>query len=42
MSKKYETPNVNIQYFKVEDRLTSDIENQWSMTLDQDTEIGDW
>lgn len=42
MSKKYETPNVNIQYFEVEDRLTSDIENQWSMTLDQDTEIGDW
>lgn len=42
MRKKYETPNVNIQYFEVEDRLTSDIENQWSMTLDQDTEIGDW
>ena len=42
MNKKYEAPQLKVQYFDVADRLTSDIEDVYSQIFDADTEIGDW
>ena len=42
MNKTYQIPQMNIQYFNVKDRLTSDVEDVYSQVFDADTEIGDW
>ncbi len=42
MNKKYEAPQLDIQYFDIKDRVTSDMEFTLSNTVDEEFGTGPW